>query len=242
LTAKVQAHIAGASANRLQSDEQAIPRRNFEVAKNRNQDDDENEESDHEEGEEGEEGEEDDGGDDPLSERRRRNERNQRIRLGILVGLSAVALVLIVMAIINIVAYVNSPNSTTPPTTSRAAARPTTSDRSDSGTDGPMSNVLAGVGGLVCMAWVLLPFLYLLVSVLVGIWVIKDCRNRSMGDLVGVIWMLMIFPFNVIALIIYLGSRPTGHLVACRRCRNPKLAHVLKCPHCQQRVESHLDE
>lgn len=167
---------------------------------------------------------------------------NQRIRLALLIGGGVVALGLIVMFIVTVISYSNQPNATAPTSTTKSSPRPTTFDRSDSDSSNPMPNLLAGLGGLVCMAWVLLPFMYLLVSVLVGIWVIKDCRNRSMGNLVGVIWMLMIFPFNLIALIIYLGSRPSGNLIACRRCQNLKLAHVLKCPHCQQRVKSLPEE
>ena len=71
---------------------------------------------------------------------------------------------------------------------------------------------------------------YLVFVVLLAIWVIRDCRNRSIEN--GIFWMLLIFPFNVLALIIYLASRPNGTLVRCEHCRNQRLAFVGVCPHC----------
>ncbi|MBN9520577.1 hypothetical protein J0H58_18990 [bacterium] len=79
-------------------------------------------------------------------------------------------------------------------------------------------------------------FLYGLASVLLAIWVIQDTRNRSVEN--GVLWMLMIFPFNFLALLIYLASRPAGSLIACEWCGNSRLAYVGVCPHCRREVEA----
>jgi len=79
-------------------------------------------------------------------------------------------------------------------------------------------------------------FLYVLASILMAIWVIQDTRNRSVEN--GVLWMLMIFPFNFMALLIYLASRPAGSLIRCEWCGNSRLAYVGICPHCHREVEA----
>lgn len=80
-------------------------------------------------------------------------------------------------------------------------------------------------------------FVYIVASVLLAIWVIQDSRNRSVKN--GLIWMLLIFPFNFLALLIYLASRPAGSLVRCEHCGNRRLAFVGICPHCRQPVRSY---
>lgn len=99
-------------------------------------------------------------------------------------------------------------------------ARDRSSDDEDAGWS---TSAILGVVAVVVLA-------YLVFVVLLAIWVIRDCRNRSIEN--GIFWMLLIFPFNVLALIIYLASRPNGTLVRCEHCRNQRLAFVGVCPHC----------
>ena len=87
---------------------------------------------------------------------------------------------------------------------------------------------------LICM--LMAGFAYLLFVVFLAIWVIKDCRNRSIEN--GILWMLLIFPLNVLALLIYLASRPHGSLIRCENCGNRRLAYVGVCPHCHQPVQA----
>lgn len=85
----------------------------------------------------------------------------------------------------------------------------------------------AVVGGIVA---------YLVFVVLLAVWVIRDCRNWSVEN--GIFWMLLIFPLNVFALLIYLASRPHGTLVRCEACGNPRLPYVGVCPHCRHAVRA----
>jgi predicted RNA-binding Zn-ribbon protein involved in translation (DUF1610 family) len=78
--------------------------------------------------------------------------------------------------------------------------------------------------------------LYVMMVILLAIWVVRDARNRSIEN--GVIWMLLIFPLNGLALLIYLASRPNGTLIRCERCRCWRLPYVGVCPHCRSTVRS----
>lgn len=77
---------------------------------------------------------------------------------------------------------------------------------------------------------------YVIFVILLAVWVIRDTRNRSIEN--GVIWMLLIFPFNGLALMIYLASRPNGTLIRCERCDCWRLPYVGVCPHCRSKVRS----
>jgi hypothetical protein len=77
---------------------------------------------------------------------------------------------------------------------------------------------------------------YLVFVVLLSVWVIRDCRNRSVEN--GIFWMLLILPLNLFALLIYLASRPHGTLIRCEACGNPRLPYVGVCPHCRHVVRS----
>ncbi len=215
------------------------------MAKRKDRDEDDTQEE--EENDEGEENVEDDDDDDQPIRSKRKGVDN-RLRLILVIAAGVVAAIVIGFFVSQLVSYSNQSKSTTvTPTSSKGAFKPTDSDRGglSSAREEPEGNGLfpsmaAGLSGLACVTWVLLPFLYLALSILVGIWVIKDVRNRSMGNLVGVLWMLMIFPFNVIALIIYIASRPVGTLVVCKVCRNSKLPYKPVCPHCRSRVRRPL--
>jgi DNA-directed RNA polymerase subunit RPC12/RpoP len=84
--------------------------------------------------------------------------------------------------------------------------------------------------GMICV----MVILYWLFVFLLAVWVIRDARNRSVEN--GLFWMLLIVPFNVFALLIYLVSRPSGTLIKCSNCRNYRLRHVGICPHCHRQV------
>lgn len=88
------------------------------------------------------------------------------------------------------------------------------------------------VGVLTCVIAAILG--YVVASILLAIWVVKDCRNRSVDN--GLLWMLMVFPFNFLGLLIYLASRPEGSLIRCEHCGNRRLSFVGVCPHCHRAV------
>jgi hypothetical protein len=77
---------------------------------------------------------------------------------------------------------------------------------------------------------------YLIFVVLLSVWVIRDCRNRSVEN--GLFWMLLILPLNLFALLIYMASRPHGTLIRCEACGNPRLPYVGVCPHCRHVVRA----
>lgn len=206
----------------------------------REEDDEENNEDvdNEEEGvEDDDEAEDDD--DEPI---RKRSAPNNTFRLVVLISL-AVALLGVVGITIAVIASNSGPaKSSAATTSSRSLPKPTEpargewpATREENSSRDPMQNVSTAFSGMICLTWVMLPLMYLAISILIGIWVIKDCRNRSMGEVVGVLWMLLIFPFNIIAFIIYIGSRPPGTLVPCRVCHNQKLAYRKQCPHCRRR-------
>jgi hypothetical protein len=91
-----------------------------------------------------------------------------------------------------------------------------------------------GLSLLACFGFALLA--YVVATVLLAIWVIRDSRNRSVEN--GVLWMLLIFPFNGLALIIYLASRPHGSLIPCENCGSKRLTFVGVCPHCRLPVKA----
>lgn len=84
--------------------------------------------------------------------------------------------------------------------------------------------------GMVCAGFLL----YWALIFALAVWIVRDARNRSVEN--GVVWMLLVFPLNVLALLIYLVARPQGQLVGCRRCGNRHLPYVAYCPHCHHRT------
>jgi flagellar basal body-associated protein FliL/DNA-directed RNA polymerase subunit RPC12/RpoP len=84
---------------------------------------------------------------------------------------------------------------------------------------------------------ILLVLTYIVATILLAVWVVKDCRNRSIEN--GVFWMLLTFGFSLIALMIYMASRPNGSLIRCEQCGNRRLSFVGVCPHCGRSIQSH---
>jgi hypothetical protein len=80
------------------------------------------------------------------------------------------------------------------------------------------------------LVFVVLPILYVVSVVLLLAWVAKDAKNRGIDG--GAVWVIVLFFTHWIGLLVYLASRPSGHLVVCKRCHNKKLNYVLSCPHC----------
>jgi hypothetical protein len=68
------------------------------------------------------------------------------------------------------------------------------------------------------------------ITIMLLVWVARDAKNRGMGSGVG--WMVFVIFFGLIALFIYLLTRPKGKLVACPKCDNWKLEAMTTCPHC----------
>lgn len=208
-----------------------------------NREEDEEDDKDEVENEEEEADEDDEAEDEDDEPIRRRSAPNNTLRVVILICLAVSLLVVVGITIFVVSSNSGSAKSTTASAPSKPTLKPNELTRTElpatreenSGRD-PMQAVSTGFSAMFCLTWVMLPVLYLAISILIGIWVIKDCRNRSMGEVVGVLWMLLIFPFNVVAFIIYIGSRPPGTLVTCRFCQNQKLPYRKQCPHCRRRL------
>jgi hypothetical protein len=164
------------------------------------------------------------------------------LAFGIVAGLGLLALVLVVLAVnrsreaSRLTQPTQRARGERPPANLRPAPADPVADERPAGRDGDRSGdvATAALSWLTCIG--LAVFGYVLASILMAIWVIRDSRNRSVEN--GVLWMLLIFPFNALALLIYLASRPHGSLIPCERCGNPRLTFVGVCPHCHQPVRA----
>src|ERR1035437_642936 len=87
----------------------------------------------------------------------------------------------------------------------------------------------AACGGC-CGTFILVPIVFLAISIALLVWVARDAKARGMDS--AVLWMLLVFFLNLIGLVIYLLSRPQGNLIQCPNCGNQRLQASVKCPHC----------
>ncbi len=167
--------------------------------------------------------------DDDVPIRSRRKTKTPPLGLLLIVGL---ALALAVVAVIAV--RRQSGDRTNPPPVVGATERERPNWTADDGrvrtpADALRETAFWYVSALACyFAFVVI---YLAVSILLAIWVLRDCRNRA--EEYGFFWMLLIFPMNVLGLAIYLGSRPSGELKACENCGHRRLEYLTFCPHCR---------
>ena len=62
------------------------------------------------------------------------------------------------------------------------------------------------------------------------VWVARDAKSRGMDS--EILWMILVMFTGVIGLVIYLLTRPQGHVIPCALCGNKRLQVSAKCPHC----------
>ena len=77
---------------------------------------------------------------------------------------------------------------------------------------------------------ILIPIAFLALSIYLLIWVNKDAKARGLDN--AVVWMIVVFLFNLLGFAIYLFSRPQGELVVCSSCGNKRLQASATCPTC----------
>lgn len=65
------------------------------------------------------------------------------------------------------------------------------------------------------------------------VWVARDAMARGMDG--SILWMLMVLISGPVGLMVYVVSRPEGHLARCATCGSRRLAARLRCPHCDAR-------
>lgn len=98
---------------------------------------------------------------------------------------------------------------------------------------------IAGLLG-IRVPWLILPLAMLFLWIAVVLWVYRDAEQRGID---GVLWGLLVFVGNIIALLIYLivrkeeTSRPLSNTSApgsrlCPSCRAGVQAGFAFCPHC----------
>jgi hypothetical protein len=81
-----------------------------------------------------------------------------------------------------------------------------------------------------CSTFILVPIVFLAISIALLVWVARDAKARGMDS--AVLWMLLVFFLNFIGLVIYLLSRPQGDLMPCPNCGNMRMQASVICPHC----------
>jgi ribosomal protein L37E len=92
------------------------------------------------------------------------------------------------------------------------------------------NDAASALTGLVCCgSLVVLPVLWIGVSIAILFWLAKDAKARGMD---GAVWLILIFFTGPIGLAIYLFSRPQGLLIRCHNCGNNRMEVSVKCPHC----------
>jgi cytochrome bd-type quinol oxidase subunit 2 len=96
--------------------------------------------------------------------------------------------------------------------------------------EGPNDGAACAACGGCGFMMILLPIVFIALSIALLVWVARDAKSRGMDS--AVLWMVLVFFTNVIGLIIYIFARPQGNLVQCASCQNKRLQASAKCPHC----------
>jgi len=80
---------------------------------------------------------------------------------------------------------------------------------------------------------ILLVFVLLVIGlkVFMAVWVARDAKSRGVPDVA--LWVLLTVFLNLIGLIIYLCTRPSGDLRQCPHCRGKRMVTLPICPHCR---------
>lgn len=179
---------------------------------------------------------------DPLPIRRHR--RKHGAAPFVLFGVGFLALVTLIMVVAAVIrsdraAQHNAKATAKQPATGTQSrtepVRNTPSRVPDDPSDGDeIGRKAAGFGSLLCVGVVVV--LLIVSAILMAVWVIQDCRNRSVEN--GFLWMFLIMGTHFVGLLVYLASRPHGSLIRCERCGNKRLAFVGVCPHCGRPVKA----
>lgn len=90
------------------------------------------------------------------------------------------------------------------------------------------------VGGIWYVACWVLPFVIAALWIFALVWVARDSRKRLGGD--GGVWVIVVLLTGIVGLLIYVAARPSGPLVPCPNCGQPRLAYAVVCPHCAVRL------
>ena len=96
--------------------------------------------------------------------------------------------------------------------------------------NGPNNAAGGAACGGCCGTFILIPIVFLALSIALLVWVARDAKARGMDS--AVLWMALVFFLNLLGLVIYIFSRPQGNLVPCPNCGNKRLEASVKCPHC----------
>jgi hypothetical protein len=90
--------------------------------------------------------------------------------------------------------------------------------------------VFLGLGLTFLLLIIALPLLWIVVSILLLVWVVKDAPTRGAD---GGIWLIVILLVGPIGFPVYLASRPAGLLIPCAHCGNQRLDYLKTCPICR---------
>jgi uncharacterized membrane protein YhaH (DUF805 family) len=81
-----------------------------------------------------------------------------------------------------------------------------------------------------CVVVLIIPFAILVLNIALLVWVARDAKARGMDS--SALWMILVMFTSVIGLLIYILSRPQGHLIRCLSCGNNRLQVSAICPQC----------
>jgi hypothetical protein len=89
----------------------------------------------------------------------------------------------------------------------------------------------------------IIPLTLLIIWIMIIVWVYRDAENRGMN---GVLWALLVFVGNIVALIIYLIVRNestlkplvSGTKEPCPKCAKEVSKSFEFCPHCGARIKA----
>jgi hypothetical protein len=83
-----------------------------------------------------------------------------------------------------------------------------------------------GLTGFLCV----IPILWLIIAVLIGIWVYRDAEKRGSS---GILWLIIVFVTGIIGLIIWLIVRPP---VGGKKTSPAQAASDRRCPECGRAI------
>lgn len=95
---------------------------------------------------------------------------------------------------------------------------------------GTAAGTIFGFAVTTFLAIVLASLAWTVLKIFLVVWLMRDARARGVEG--APLWGLVMFLFDLITLVVYLGYRPAGQLAPCSHCSQARLPTLKACPHC----------